>query len=193
MTAPVPVSPLWGLGKGGVTPVAGSVGSIPYPPDVAQHIENIGRQLSVPLPEVYPIPDAHVFNAEGQVASPGAQQNINIPLLPLVQIPTGNLGVMTSFSIYVQNMLATTNITWTLLANGVAVQGYTGITIFPGVSPRAANTFDIPVRFTGEQNLTIVFTNTDGGAYLIGAAISGWFWPTSSDRRWKSAGPVDVG
>lgn len=191
MSAPVPVSPIWGLGNGrGASP--GGVGGLVYPPDVAQHVEDVGRELSVPLPEVYPIPDAHVFNAECQQAS-NAIQTFVIPFIPAVVIPALNQGIMTGFSIYVQNMLAASNITWTLLANGVPVQGYSGITIFPGVSPRAANTFDAPVRFVGETTLTVSITNGDGGAYLLGAAISGWFWPQASDRRWKSAGPIDAG
>lgn len=188
MSVPFPIAPVWDLGKGSPTGGAGLV----YPPDVADNLQVVGRNLEVPLPEVYPIPDATIFNAECQVASNIAGQTFVLAFTPDVIIPDANLGVMTSLTLYVQNMLATTNVTWTLLANGNPVPGYNLLTIFPGASPRAANTFDAPKRFTGRTQLTIQITNGDGGNYILGAAVSGWFWPIASDRRWKSAGPIDV-
>ena len=188
MSAPIPVSPIFGLGNGR----GGGAGGIVYPPDVEQHLENVGRTLSIPLPEVFPIPDARVFNAECQQASAIAQTFV-LGFTPAVEIPAGYYGIVTSFTIYVQNMLATTNVTFSLLSNGNPVQGFAPLTIFPGASPRAANTFDTPQRFTGDVTLTVSITNGEGGSYLLGAALSGWFWPIASDRRWKSAGPIDAG
>lgn len=179
----------WGFGGGGggAAPAA-----LPYPPDVTANVKDVGRELSLPLPEVFPLPEAQLFNAELQQLSIIAQ-TFTLGFTPAVNILAGYYAVVNSFSIYVQNMLATSNLTWTLLQNGTPVNGYTGLTIFPGTSPRAVNTFDAPIRFTGATTLTVSITNGDGGTYLLGAAISGWQWPISSDRRWKSSGPVDAG
>lgn len=186
---PFPIGPVWDVGAGGSS---GGGASLVYPPDVADSVQQVGRQLEVPLPEVFPIPDATIFNAECQQASNAAGSFV-LSFTPDVTIPASNLAIMTSFTIYVQNMLQTTSITWTLLANGNPVPGYNLLAIFPGTSPRAANTFNAPMRFTGLTQLQVQITNGDGGMYLLGAAISGWFWPLASDRRWKSAGPIDVG
>jgi hypothetical protein len=187
MGAPTQSTRQWGFGGGGGQGVA-----LPIPPDVSAGIEHVGRQLSLPLPEVFPLPDAQVFNSELQQAS-ALIQTFTLGFTPAVSILSGYFAIVNSFTIYVQNMLATTNVLFSLLSNGTPVQGYNNLTIFPGASPRIANTFDAPVRFTGATTLTVQITNGDGGTYLLGAAISGWQWPISSDRRFKSAGPVDAG
>jgi hypothetical protein len=167
------------------------------PPDVAAaglaNGAGVGRDLSLPLPEVFPLPDAQLFNSELQQNSPAAGTLLSLSFSPRVLILTGYYSVVTSFTIYVQNMLATTNVLFTLLYAGNPVQGYNGLTIFPGASPRIANTFDAPIRNAGAGEYTVTIQNVDGGSYVVGAAISGWQWPISSDRRWKNAGPVDAG
>jgi hypothetical protein len=187
MPAPASWSRPWGFGGGG-----GVAQPLPVSPDVGASGQDVGRELSLPLPEVFPVPEAQLFNAELQRASIIAE-TFTLGFTPAVTILAGYFAVVNSFTIYVQNMLATSNLLWTLLANGVPVNGYTGLTIFPGASPRAANTFDAPIRLTGAQTLSVSITNGDGGTYLLGAAISGWQWPISSDRRWKTSGPVDAG
>jgi hypothetical protein len=177
---------MWGYGGGAAQGIA-----LPLPPDVQDNAQDVGRQLSLPLPAVFPIPDAQVFNAECQQAS-AAIQTFVLPFVPPVVILSGYYAVVNSFTIYVQNMLATTSVFFTLLFNGSPVQGYNGLTIFPGASPRIALTFDAPIFFTGAGALTVQITNGDGGTYLLGAAISGWQWPIASDRRWKTAGPADA-
>lgn len=193
MPAPNAWGPLWGIGGGGLNTGA----SLPLPPDVAAagvaNGAGVGRDLSLPLPEVFPLPDAQLFNSELQQTTNAPQVLFSLPFTPAVAILAGYYAVVTSFTIYVQNMLSTTNVLFTLLYNGNPVQGYNGLTMFPGASPRIANTFDAPIRLTGAGALTVTIQNVDGGTYLVGASISGWQWPISSDRRWKQAGPVDAG
>lgn len=177
---------LWGVGGGASQGIG-----LPLPPDIAGNTQQVGRQLSLPLPAVFPLPDAQLFNSECQQAS-AILQTFVLPFTPPVAILSGYFAVVNSFTIYVQNMLASTNVTFSLLYNGSPIQGYAGLTIFPGASPRIANTFDAPIFLTGAGALTVSFTNGDGGTYLLGAAISGWQWPIASDRRWKTAGPSDA-
>lgn len=187
MPAPAHGIRLWGIGGNG----GAGASSLPLPPDISGNVAQVGRQLSLPLPAVFPLPDAQAFNSECQQAS-AIVQTFTLGFTPAVVILAGYYAVVNSFTIYVQNMLANTNVQYTLLQNGTPVQGLSQLTIFPGASPRISNAFDTPVFFTGATTLTVQITNGDGGSYLLGAAISGWQWPISSDRRWKTAGPSDA-
>jgi hypothetical protein len=182
MTAPLPVSPPFGFsgsrGQGTVLPpniIAAGVGGV------------MARQLDVPLPEVYPIPDAKEFNILGSIASPGAQANILIAGTTFV-IPTSNLAIIRGVSLYIAPMLITTNVTWSLTANGQPLPGYQNLSIFPRPAAQVTNSFDAFLRLRGEVTLGVIFTNTDGAAYTIGASYSGWFWPETSDQRWRERG-----
>ena len=85
MTLPAGVFPIFGLGGPGQSGPT-SFGPVVDPVSAAASAIVVGRNLQLPLPEVYPIPDAHIFNLEAHVASPGAQNNIPIPGLS-VEIP----------------------------------------------------------------------------------------------------------
>lgn len=185
MTAPHPVGPTWGFGR---TIPGGGAGAVISPPNLAPaDAPAIIRALDIPLPEVFPIPDAKEFNPLGSNPSPGVEANVTIPGATFA-IPTATLGVIRSFSIYITNMLATTTVTWSLLVNGSPVAGYTGVSIFPRVAPFVGNTFDTFIRLQGPTTITVIYTNTDGGAYTVGASYSGWLWPMASDGRWKTVG-----
>jgi hypothetical protein len=176
----MPIAPLWGIG--------GRRGGPPVSTPVNQDAPTVGRTLFLPLPEDSPIPDAQEFNALGSVATAIVQSNIDIPLLPLIVVPASYKAVIRGVSIYINNMLATTNVTWTVRVNNNPIPGYSGLSIFPRVAPFVGNSFDAEYRFEGPATVTVSFSNIDGGAYTVGAAISGWFWPAASDLRWKFSG-----
>jgi hypothetical protein len=181
----IPFGPEYGFG--------GLRGTLASPPNL-RPIGNggpgdvvMGKALVLPLPEDSPIPDAHEFNVQGSIASAVAQNNILVPNTT-VNIPALNMGVLTGVSIYIDNMLLATNVTYTVRYNGAPIPGYTGLTMFPRVAPFVGNTFASKYRFNGEGVLDVIFSNIDGGAYVVGAALSGWFWPCASDVRWKQRG-----
>ena len=174
--------PPWGMGQGG-TPVV-------LPPSAAgpggqPQVNSL--TLQIPLPEVLPIPDAHEFNPAGSVGSNVVQAGVNITGVTVV-VPDGMYAVIRSVGLTISNMLATTNVTWSLVVNGVAPQGYNAITIVPRVAPFVAASFDSMIRFNGPATVQMIFSNIDGGAYTIGGSFSGWFWPVASDARWKRLG-----
>jgi hypothetical protein len=145
------------------------------------------RALDIPLPEVFPIPDAKEFNVLGSIASGGAQNNILITGTSF-DIPTSNIAIIRSVALYVAPMLATTNITWSLTVNGQPVPGYQGLSIFPRPAAQVTNSFDSFIRLQGPVTVAVIFSNLDGAAYQVGASFSGWFWPNTSDARWRAAG-----
>ena len=176
-----PVAPPWALGNGGVAPM--------IPPELGTEGSDNPAvpSLQIPLPEVLPIPDAKEFNPLASQASAGLETNTVIAGTAFA-VPAGYFGVIRGLTLYIVNMLATTNVTWTLQINGAAPQGFSALSIFPRVAPYVGNGFDACIRFTGPALIQVIFTNADGGAYTVGASYSGWFWPQASDARWRRFG-----
>lgn len=174
-----PVAPPWGLGQGG--------GPVVVPPSfVGSPVAS--AQLQIPLPEVLPIPDAHEFNPLGQIAS-AVVNAVPIAITGTqFTVPANTLAVIRGVTLYITNMLTTTNVLWSLIIDQASPQGYNQITIFPRAAPFVSNGFDSMIRFQGPCTVQVVFQNLDGGTYVIGASYSGWFWPESSDARWRRYG-----
>lgn len=174
--------PPWGFGSGGqpvVIPPSslGQGGTIPV----------TGSSLQLPLPEVLPIPSAKEFNPLGQKATVGAENNTVITGTVL-DIPDSTFGVIRGVSLYITNMLTTTNVVWSLIVENATPQGFNQLTIFPRAAPFVSNGFDSMIRFNGPARIQVIFSNLDGGAYTVGASFSGWFWPTGSDAIWRRFG-----
>lgn len=182
MTAPLPVSNPFGFGGSRGTPVIVPPSSVGGPP-----APMMGWALQLPLPEVYPLPEATSFNPLGSKATAAIETNIAIPGASVV-IPSGMRAVVVGVSLYISNMLATTNVSFTVLVNGVAASGYAGIGLFPAAQALAQNSFDVPIRVLGPATVQVVYTNTDGGSYTVGASLSGWYWANTSDQRYKTTG-----
>lgn len=183
MTTPLRVPPVFGFGS-----AAG--GPVQLPPHVESERAAQGQALRavyLPLPEIFMIPDGRGFNPQGSIATAAIQSNVNITGAVQI-IPDNNLAVVSTVTLQITNMVATTNVTWTVLINNTPVQGYNGLSIFPRVAPFVGNTFDIPIRVRGPATIQVIFSNIDGGAYTVGAALSGWMWPVTSDQRWKAWG-----
>lgn len=178
----LPTAPLFGMGNGRavVTPPT-QLGPNGEPPQISSLTQQIF------LPEVYPIPDAKEFNPLGSQATAVVQQNVTIPGT-VFNVPANTFGVIRSVTLYITNMLTTTNVDYSLIINNSPAQGYAQLQIFPRVAPFVSNGFDCMVRFQGPAEIHVAFDNNDGGNYVVGAAFSGWFWPQASDARWRQFG-----
>jgi hypothetical protein len=166
-----------------------SGGPVMVPPNIGDNQRSVNAfVLTLPLPEDSPIPDAHEFNVQGQVLnSVGVKNNVLVAGSTL-DVPDNNFGVITGVTLDISNMLATTILSWSLLIQDAAPQGYGNLTIFPRAAPFVSNGFTCKIRFQGAATIKVVYTCTDGGTYDIGAAYSGWFWPENADARWKAYG-----
>ena len=182
MTAPLPIAPPYGF-------AGHSGGGVVLPPNVVADRGGVMMTLALdlPLPEVFPIPDAKEFNVLGSIASAGVQNNIIITGSTF-SIPTSNLAIIRNVALYIAPMLTTTNVVWSLTVNGQPVSGYQNLSIFPRPAAQVTNTFDSFIRLRGPVDVAVIFSNLDGAAYQIGASYSGWFWPETSDSRWRAAG-----
>lgn len=179
----LPTAPLWGIGRGGqaVALPPTEFGPDGQPPQVSDLTQQIF------LPEVFPIPDAKEFNPLGSQATTVVQFNQTITGTTFT-VPSSTFGVIRSVTLYITNMLTTTNVTYSLVINNSPVQGYNQLSIFPRAAPFVSNAFDCMLRFSGPADIKMVFDNRDGGTYVVGGAYSGWFWPQSSDTRWRQFG-----
>lgn len=185
MTAPFPPgigAPPWGVGQGN-TPVITPPTSLGRG-GVPQHA---GVALQIPLPDVFPITDAREFNPLGSANTAAVQQNIEIADTVL-DVPGATYGIIRGVSLYITDMLTTTDVTWSLIIDSGSPQGFQQLTIFPRAAPFVSNGFDAAIRFSGPARIVMTFTNNDGGTYVVGASYSGWYWPTASDARWRQYG-----
>jgi hypothetical protein len=146
-------------------------------------------------PEYYPIPDAQEFNPAGTVATVGVESGTQIPIAPqtgpdagAVTLPSGSVGIIRSLQISLTNMLTTTDVSFSLLINGGPAGGYGVLKMTPRVAPYVSNTFDTFIRVPNNAKVNIVFSNIDGGSYIIGGSIGGWYWPQSSGVSWSKFG-----
>lgn len=170
----------------------GAGGTVVSPPgvvagDPATTVASIDRTLELPLPDVYPLPDAVQFNVSGAKTSVGAESNVPIPGAVIV-IPDNMLCRLALLNIDLDNMLTTTVVSFSVLANMNPIAGFSALTPFARVAPSIGQEFDMFVRLSGPLTIQVVYTNSDGGTYPVGASLSGWYWPVASDVRWKARG-----
>lgn len=175
-----------GTNVSGIPPNAGP--PVPGAPFAAQtNAGSLQQIMTLFLPEERPIPGATIFNTLGQQATAVVQAGVLIAGAGII-IPAGSIARLDSVNLYATNLLPTSALTFTVLQNGAAIQGLTNVGIFPGTAARIAENFSLLVRISNGATLTVVFSNADGGAYLVGAALSGWFWPESLGRLYQQQG-----
>jgi hypothetical protein len=188
------------LGNGNRAPIGGigGQGTRVVPADLLAPYEpyqggpsgpHVDRSLQVYLPEVFPIPSATEFNLVVAKATAVIEANIDIGLV--LDLPQNNVGIVRGVTLYINNMLTTTNVTWTLTFNGAPVPGHNNLSIFPRAAPSVANSFDTFVRIPqgNPMKVRVQYSNNDGGAYTVGVALSGWFWPIQLGNLWTQQGP----
>lgn len=140
------------------------------------------------LPEERPIPSAQIFeNALGQANTNIVQANVAIPNAVQV-IPTGCVARLSAVNLYVDNLLTTSQISFSVLFEGNALPGLSRIPVFPGAVARAVENIDVYVRILRAGTLSVVFTNGDGGTYIVGASLSGWYWNEASGKLYMQQG-----
>lgn len=181
--------PSWGFGHGGLPAVVTPLDAENGVPVVSQ----LSQQIY--LPQTFPIPDAKEFNVTGSIGTAAVQQQVTIPFTAtggvvngILRIPGSTYGIIRSVVFDITNMLPTTSVDFSLIINGGAVQGYAQVQIFPRTAPFVQNGFDSGVFFQGPADISLQFDNNDGGNYVVGGSVGGWYWPQASDARWRQTG-----
>lgn len=145
------------------------------------------QTLQLPLPWVVPIPDAQFFTLQGTKSTAAAEQNVLIPNVQLI-VEAGVEGVIDGFVFSVQNLVVTSNLTFSLLFNGNPVQGFKDLLIFPANLALSQFTWSGVLRVPQNTKVEVSYTNTAGDAHLVGADVTGWTWATASGQAWLRGG-----
>ncbi len=135
---------------------------------------------------IEPPPDALDFNADATVA-PGAGPVTVVPAGLLVVLQRGYVGVVKDVSFVVNNMLATTNVRFSLRVNGSPVQGWDSVTVLPRIAASVANGWDRRViRIPDGARIDWAITVADAGVYQIGVQYHGWSVSKRTAERYGS-------
>lgn len=133
------------------------------------------RTLSEFSPRFFPPPGSQFFNKTGYndfaaagTVSPAALQ---------FTVPEGFLGVIKTFSAYQNDAVATSDIHWSILLNGIAAPGYDDITMFPRLAGFASVGDDIAIDLREDMKVSISIRKVDAAVQKVGAAVTGWFYP----------------
>lgn len=96
-------------------------------------------------------------------------------------VPPHSRGVVREFTADVNNLLGSSDITWSLRIAGAPVPGWTHRQ-FPFASPHVTIALiqqadRVYIEVPGGSTVDVLITVADGGTYLIGATIAGWTFP----------------
>lgn len=138
--------------------------------------------INVPVPWVVRPPSAREINID---ASGTGYNNANTPQTiagSAFTLPADNVGIIRSVVLSVNTLLTTSLLTWTLRFNGVPVEGWAGLTIFPRNAGSFSQAFgpDETFIFVPEQttiDVQIGVDATDANTYQAGVSYHGWSYP----------------
>lgn len=170
------------LGAGMATP------DNPFAPGADASEGPTQRTLLAFPPDIYPIPGAVQFRKRATFNSPAA--GTIEPAALVFPLPSDQIGVLKIFGFGLLNMLATTDVGWSLWFDNNVVPGYEDLGFFPGPVPRVTeDDTDLLIPIPMGARISVKFRNGDGAAYVAGANYFGWsYTPESADRWAGSAG-----
>jgi len=138
-----------------------------------------GTTLDVPPFHQVKPPQAKAFKFN--VSATGLNAANTPAIIPggTFQIPAQNVGVVRSLSVGINNMLTTSNITFSLRFDETPVPGWDNLVLFPraATSVVAGWSPDETYEVTGEGVSVDILVNVlDAGTYQIGTSLSGWYY-----------------
>lgn len=160
-----------------VSPGGGGGGGFPLPAQRAPSIDiPVPWQVRPPgAREIYAQGDATGFNAAGTPAViPGSQ----------FTLPANHVGILRSVVLSVNTMLITSALTWTFRQDGIPIEGWGQLTIFPRAAGSVAEAFGPEETFIflpeGGVTIDVFFNVTDAAAYQAGVSYHGWSYPKAA-------------
>lgn len=142
------------------------------------------KAVQLYIPDVYPIPTAIPFQVAGTVATTGAGTITQIPGTAL-KLPAGYIGLVHTLNISVLTAvtLATVQL-FTIRINQAPAIGWANMTFAGRAAQNFERYFDAALRLPNGCLVDIINTNVDGGAYTVGADITGWYMSVADVSRW---------
>lgn len=150
----------------------------------------LGASFSLQPPTWVRPPSARDFSISGTLA--GAAVGTTPAAIPgaVFVVPAGNVGVIRSVVFLVNNLLMTSQVSFTLTLNAAAVEGWANIPVLPRVAASVSTSFGpeetaIPVP---ESNAIAVSVRVlDGAVYQVSTIIHGWFYPKEIQAPFDAA------
>jgi len=134
-------------------------------------------------PWVYKLPMSQDFNVNRfDLALAGAAGATVVPVE--FNMPSTFVGYLQIFGIFIQSPLPTQDVTFSLLINGGPVQGWDNIKFPPGAANFVVQNFaELQVRIPDSAHVSVLVTNNNANAWVVGAKIAGWYHPQSEEQR----------
>ncbi len=100
------------------------------------------------------------------------------------QVPPSFVGYVQIFGLFIQSPTNVQDITFSLLINGGPVQGWDNIKFPPGAANFVVQNFaDLQVPIPDSAKVSVLVTNNNANAWVVGAKIAGWYHPRSEEER----------
>jgi len=125
-------------------------------------------------------PSARDFTLSGTLA--GAAVGTTPAVIPgaAFVVPVGNVGVIRSVVFLVNNLLLTSQVSFTLTFNAGAVEGWSNIPVAARVAASVSTSFgpeETALPVPENTAIAVVVTVLDGAVYQVSTIIHGWFYP----------------
>jgi hypothetical protein len=99
-------------------------------------------------------------------------------------VPSTFVGYLQIMGIFLQSPTNLQDVTFSLLINGGPVQGWDNIKFPPGAANFVVQNFaDLQVRLPDSARVSVLVTNNNANAWVVGAKIAGWYHPESEEQR----------
>jgi hypothetical protein len=157
-------------GQGGGNPAATSV-------------VDLGGRIQIFPWYIYEYPSAQDFTAQAVNFAAAANTTTTATGFTFT-CPSQNVAVLRQVTVTVQNILAASDVRWSLTKNGAPVPGWTQVSIAPCAATAIIIPYnDMVVRLAQGDVLGASITETGGNAYTCTISGAGWFVPVSEVAR----------
>jgi hypothetical protein len=127
--------------------------------------------------DLWPPAGAITFTKTDFWDSPAAV-GTNDPAGLVLQLQPGNIGIIRSFSQYVNDMTAADALFWQIIINGAPAFGWEKATMFPTLASFRTVSDDPFLKVPRGAEIRIRISNAAPAiAHKLGASYSGWQWP----------------
>lgn len=176
---------------------AGALPGVPYDIQELQRARSIGptsaagtqtveiqKQLSIFPPDVVPPRTSVQFQPYAQLSTNAAGQ---VQTLWEFTVPKSSVLVIKSLDLFVNTVVAATDLVFGLFVDGVPYQDYGKIPIFPLPGAGLSKSFnDQTWRFYESKTVSCQITNNDGGTHLVGSGAQGWYYNNAIDNLFNA-------
>lgn len=169
----------WGHGKLGrrLTPTAH---------EIAEATPGAVPNVQYSPPDIVPPPQSRYFFGRQAALGVVGPATVTFATTGTVQLPQNAVGVIRSFTTFVNDLLVSSDISFVLRFNDAPVPGHNDLFIFPRIASNAATFFapeDTVIRAPQGAKIDFQVIVRDAGTYDLGIDYRGWFMASGVPQR----------